>query len=192
MGVAYKSLVAPSHRNCVAIQNAVNDCLAKARRLFGEAATKDVSRIACEYFARGRNVAVATWGDCPKTLKGVGIIQFSMEHVMRKLVVMVKQIIPHEVAHIICMINGWDNGHGPIWRQVCMMLGGNGETTSTLARHDGRTKNRYEAKLPCGRPVLLTSQQKRELAKGNLVVQTHDGQIITLTSESLTGIIVPM
>jgi predicted SprT family Zn-dependent metalloprotease len=187
MGVAYRSLVSPSHANCAVIQKAVNDCLANARRIFGEAATESVSRIACEYFARGRNVAVATWGECPKTNKPVGVIQFSLQHVTRKLVVMVKQIIPHEVAHVICMVNGLDDGHGKVWRQVCMMLGGNGETFSTLSSMDGRVKYAYEALLPSGDSVWLTPQQKRELATSDLMVQTYAGEVITLTKHSLTG-----
>lgn len=187
MGAVYKSLVIPSHQNCAVIESAVTECLAKARRIFGEAATQAVSRIACEYFARGRNVAVATWGHCPDTYKPVGVIQFSMQHVMRKLIVMVKQIIPHEVAHIICMVNGWDDGHGKVWRQVCMMLGGNGETFSTLERFDARVKYAYEALLPNGNSVWLSPQQKRELGKGDLIVQTYSGDVITLTKLSLTG-----
>lgn len=35
--------------------------------------------------------------------------------------------VPHELAHIICMHKGWDRGHGPAWRRVCIQLGGDGQ-----------------------------------------------------------------
>lgn len=35
--------------------------------------------------------------------------------------------VPHEVAHIVCFVTGWDSGHGRNWRTVCRALGGNAE-----------------------------------------------------------------
>lgn len=187
MGALYKSLVSPSHQNCSVIEKAVHDCLAKARRIFGEAATKRVSEVYIEFFLRGSNIAVATYGEHPETGKLVGVVQFSMQHVMRKLIVMVKQIVPHELAHVLCMVNGWDMGHGKVWRQVCMMLGGNGETCSTLHSVDGRVKYHYEVIISDGTSRWLTPKQRRELLAADMIVALATGETITLTKDCLTG-----
>lgn len=192
MGALYKSVVAPSHANCAVIRDAVQSYIDKARRIFGDAAMSEVSDVLVEFHAKGKNIAVATYGHHRDTGKKVGIIQFSFTHVVRKLVVMVKQIVPHELAHIICMVNGWDMGHGKVWRQVCMMLGGNGETLSTLGYVDGRLKNLYEAESVAG-AIWLTGPQRNMLLKGQSVeFETASGERIVLTRESLTGNIKPL
>lgn len=193
MGVPlYRSVVAPRHANCVAIQNAVHQYIARARQIFGAAVMDNVADVIVEFYPRGRNIALASWGVDPNTGKNIGILQFSYHHVTRKLLAMVKQIVPHEIAHIICKINGWDEGHGKVWRQVCMMLGGNGETFSTLGYVDGRLKNLYEAVGPTGATYWLTAPQRRTARSTGIIVQTEHGDEITLTADSLTGKIKPL
>lgn len=187
----YKSVVSPTHANCTVMRNEVEKCIEKARRIFGDATMTALSDVIVEFFARGRNIALATWGTHPNTGRKVGVLQFSMQHVSRKLVAMVKQIIPHEIAHIICMVNGWDMGHGKVWRQVCTMLGGNGEICNTLGYTDGRLKNLYEAQYN-GKSYWLTGTQRRMAAGEGIIVQTYEGDQITLTKASLTGNIKPL
>lgn len=35
--------------------------------------------------------------------------------------------VPHELAHIVCMFEGTDRGHGRAWRNTCIELGGSGQ-----------------------------------------------------------------
>lgn len=183
----YKNVVAGNHANCITIRNEVDSCLARARRIFGSKVMDNLSDVYIDYFARGKNIALASYGVSPDTGGKVGVLQFSLHHVMRKLVVMVKQIIPHEIAHLICMVNGWDMGHGKIWRAVCTMLGGNGETVSTLTAIDGRMKNLYEAVCTQGNSYWLTGTQKRMAAASGITVENHLGEQFMLTRASLTG-----
>lgn len=39
---------------------------------------------------------------------------------------MINDTVPHELAHVICFVTGWDFGHGARWRAVCRGLGGTG------------------------------------------------------------------
>lgn len=49
----------------------------------------------------------------------------------------------HEVAHALA---GFDAGHGPLWRHICLSLGGNGYTT-----HDMNTpQGKYVGVCPSG------------------------------------------
>ena len=192
MAVLYKNLVEPNHANCVTIEQAVKDYLAKARKLFGDAAMDKISDVLIEFFDKGKAAAMATVGKYAHTGKIVGLIQFSMRLVTKRLLTMIKQIVPHELAHVICMANKWDFGHGRIWRQVCMMLGGNGNTFHTMEAIDGRFKKLYEAQCEEGYSYWLTGPQRRAAASTGLLARTCDGKEITLTRKSLTGKIKPL
>lgn len=192
MAGLYKNLVEPNHVNCITIEQAVNDYLAKARKLFGEVAMNKISDVLIEYYDKGKCAAMATVGTVALTGKTVGLIQFSMQLVVKRLRTMVKQIVPHELAHVICMANGWDMGHGRVWRQVCKMLGGNGETFHNMAVMDGRLKKLYEARCEEGYSYWLTGPQRRVAASTGLLALTGTGKEITLTKKSLTGNIKPI
>lgn len=192
MAALYKNLVEPTHDNCKAIDEALKQYITKATKLFGPTVMAKVSDVLIEFFDKGKCAAMATVGTYSVTGKIVGLIQFSMRLVAKRLLTMIKQIIPHELAHVICMANGWDMGHGRIWRQVCMMLGGNGHTHHTMEAMDGRLKNLYEAKCDEGFSYWLTGPQKRAASKTGLVALTALGKEITLTKQSLTGNIKPI
>ena len=46
---------------------------------------------------------------------------------------LINDTVPHELAHIICMANQLDRGHGYLWAMTCRELGGNGERCHTEA-----------------------------------------------------------
>ena len=193
MHAMYTTLVEPSHENCKQIDAALKDYIAKATKLFGPTAMSKVSDVLIEFFAKGKCAAMATVGTHTLTGKIVGLIQFSMRLVAKRLLTMIKQIIPHELAHVICMANNWDMGHGRIWKQVCMMLGGNGKTEHTMEAIDGRYKNVYEAKCDQGLTLWLTGPQMRlARSEGGLQAVSWDGREITLTKSSLTGNMKPI
>lgn len=192
MAALYKSLVEPNHANCKTVEDAVKEYMLKAHKVFGPAAMSKVSDVLIEFFDKGKAAAMATVGTYAPTGKVVGLIQFSMRLVVRRLLTMIKQIVPHELAHVICMANGWDMGHGRIWRQVCKMLGGNGETHHKMEAIDGRYKKLYEAQCLDGYSYWLTGPQKRVATSTGLLAVTGCGREITLTKHSLTGNIKPI
>jgi predicted SprT family Zn-dependent metalloprotease len=192
MAALYRNLVEPDHENCAKIEIALQEYIIKARALFGDAAIDKVGDIEVEYYGRGRNAAMAVFGKNRLTKKPMGLIQFSFAQVMRRFVYMSKQIVPHELAHVICMANNWDMGHGQVWKAVCVALGGNGNTRHTLQTTDGRLKNSYEARCDQGLSYWLTGPQMRIAASAGLLLRTEDGKEFALTKKSLTGKIKPL
>lgn len=45
--------------------------------------------------------------------------------------------VPHEVAHIVCMLRDTDWGHGLAWRNTCRLLGGNASRTCNARSFPG-------------------------------------------------------
>lgn len=186
MAMLYKTLVEPSHENCAKIQEAVNFYLNKARKKYGDAPIDKIGEVYVDFFDKGRNAAIAAIAKDGHTMKWVGVIQFSMRLVMKQFASMMKQIVPHEVAHLICIANGWDMGHGKVWHDVCKDLGGNAEVRHNFATIDGRLKNLYEAKTDTGE-YWLTGKQMKMAASTGIVVRDEAGRDFTLTKHSLTG-----
>jgi predicted SprT family Zn-dependent metalloprotease len=183
----YKGLVAPSHINCVAIENAVIETAIKARNIYGDAIINNIGDVRIEFFDKGRNAANAILAIRQDTKEPVGFLQFSMHLIIKNLPTMIKQLVPHEYAHLICMSNGWDMGHGADWKEVCISLGGNGERQHNLTTIDGRRKNVYEALCDEGSSYWLTGQQMRMAASTGIEVRNASGRQFTLTKKSLTG-----
>ena len=186
----YKSLVAPSHPNCDLIMSAIADLKDKARLIYGNAVVEKISQLDIQFYDKGRNAAFALTGiakEGPNKGKTVALIQFSMQLSRRAIVTMVNEIVPHEFAHILCMANGLDDGHGPLWKSMCIALGGTGETHHKLATLDGRMKNLYEALDDTGFSCWLTLKQVRYAAAAGIVVADEHGRHITLTKRHITG-----
>lgn len=38
-----------------------------------------------------------------------------------------EEVIPHELAHIVCFYNGINDDHGDLWKEMCHTIGGSGE-----------------------------------------------------------------
>lgn len=182
----YKNIVEPNHVNCVKIETGVNYYLTKARTKYGDEAVDKIGQVIVEFFDKGRAAAMAVVGRNGLTKQMVGIVQFSMRLVIKEFVSMMKQIVPHEIAHLICLANGWDLGHGKVWRQVCIDLGGNGIIKHSYATIDGRLKNVYEAVSDTER-YWLTGKQMRMAASTGIMVRDEKGSVCTLTKQSLTG-----
>lgn len=188
----YKRLVNPSHRNCNRILIAVEDALDKVVELFGEDVVDRCGRVDLEYYPKGANASVAVVMNTP--LGVVSRIQFSMQLVRTSIKEMIEEIVPHEVAHLICMANGWDSGHGKQWTDLCIALGGSGEVKNTLHVTDGRKKSAegemYEALSPTGTSLWLNFEQYQMAASRGIIAEDSEGNQFPLTVRSLTGNII--
>lgn len=182
-----RNLVAASHANCELIQKAVKECEANARNIYGDAAVSKITTLFIDFFDKGRDAAMAAVGKDKFTGSMVGVLQFSMFSTIRNIKRMLSEIVPHEYAHILCMANGWDDGHGENWKQVCIDLGGNGETHHNFATVDGRMKNLYEARCDEGQTYWLTGKQVRMAKATGIEVRDAVGRNLTLTKCNITG-----
>lgn len=73
--------------------------------------------------------------------------------------------VPHELAHVICFVQGTDSGHGSTWARVCRSLGGSGERCHsqevTYAR--GQT---YVYTTSTGQTIRLSSIKHGRIQQG--------------------------
>jgi predicted SprT family Zn-dependent metalloprotease len=77
----------------------------------------------------------------------------------------IRNTVPHEVAHIICMHRGWDRGHGSNWQRVCRTLGGTGERchSEPVKYAKGQT---YYYTTSTGKTVALSVIRHRKVQQG--------------------------
>lgn len=183
----YRTLVEPMHRNCGTIQKEVDNTLDRAAELYGEDVVDKCGVIDLQYYEKGRCASVTVVGNHKLTGETMSFIQFSMQLLTSNLKDMIAEIVPHEVSHAICMANGWDNGHGKVWRNMCKSLGGSGATRNTMKVSDGRISRMFEAFSPTGRCVWLNLSQYKMAASTGIVVRDQEGSSFTLTRDHLTG-----
>lgn len=61
------------------------------------------------------------------------VISFNKNYVNDNIELYRKEIMPHELAHIICYINDVRNdAHGDMWKELCTVMGGSGEEKVSL------------------------------------------------------------
>lgn len=60
-------------------------------------------------------------------------ITMNRKYLANNLEIYLNEIIPHETAHIICFHNDRiESGHGDLWRELCITMGGTGEESIKL------------------------------------------------------------
>lgn len=80
---------------------------------------------------------------------------------------MVKNTIPHEVAHLVCYVNPkLGSGHDIGFKRVCKGLGGCGSTTHSMELPSAKTTRKYRYRASCGTAVELTSRRHNNLQSG--------------------------
>lgn len=189
--ILYKRRVVADHKNCEVMQATIDNVLDHATELYGDEIVDLVGTVDIAYYDKGMDAAQAAY------LKVNGeshsILQFSMELVKREIKKMRREIVPHEVAHLICMSNRWDDGHGETWRSVCRSLGGNGETLHSMRVTDGRRSYVHEAISDSGSLHWLTKKQYKMAASSGIIVRDNvTGVNLSLTKNNLTGKIIKL
>ena len=73
--------------------------------------------------------------------------------------------VPHELAHVICFVQGTDSGHGSTWARTCRALGGNGERchSEAVTYAKGQT---YVYTTSTGRTIHLSSIKHGKIQQG--------------------------
>lgn len=101
---------------------------------------------------------------------------------------LIKDTVPHELAHIICFANGSDFGHGLFWRRTCRELGGSGERchTEAVTYAKGRT---YVYTSSTGYTVNLSEVKHRRIQAGSSYTfrERNKGRLDSTCAYSLLG-----
>ena len=80
--------------------------------------------------------------------------------------------VPHELAHVICFVQGTDSGHGSTWARTCRALGGNGERchSEAVTYAKGQT---YVYTTSTGRTIHLSSIKHGKIQQGATYTGRH-------------------
>jgi predicted SprT family Zn-dependent metalloprotease len=73
--------------------------------------------------------------------------------------------VPHELAHVVCMYEGTDRGHGRAWRNTCIELGGSGARchNEKITYANGKT---YYYTSSTGKVIELSVIRHRKVQSG--------------------------
>ena len=82
----------------------------------------------------------------------------SFEHILN-------ETLPHEYAHIICLQNGLDRGHGKNWKSVAKILGCSGERCHKEPVKYARGKT-YEYVASCGSVIRISETIHKRILRG--------------------------
>lgn len=142
---------------------ATRECLEKAFKLFDITHIK-VSDVAIRNDIRGKHAGQARW---QRRFNEISYsLRFNPEAITNYFQDMIKDTIPHEVAHIVCFIRPeLGKNHDAGWKRVCRMLGGDDSRTHTMNLSAGKAKTEYDY-LVNGEIVKLGPKRHARLQRG--------------------------
>ena len=145
----------------------VRACLALARAAYPEFTLQDKD-LPIVFYKNGRAAGMAKWLD--KGNEVIYNIEFSVEAINNEWDDMVKNTIPHEVAHIVDrFINGKCNKHNYIWQSICQRLGGSASSTHSYAVTRARKMTKILYTASCGTEVWVTKRMHNDIQRKNQV-----------------------
>ena len=148
----------------MSIQLVKDKCIevfAKAKELYGV----DCSVATISFNLRGRAAGLAG----RRGLRGGPMtyeLHFNRDLIERELECMLNDVVPHEIAHIVCFMNprlGDNHDYG--WQRVCRALGGSGERTHKMKVVYGNGKT-YEYISTTGKPIRVSEQRHKVIQQG--------------------------
>lgn len=157
----------------VSMRNAVEECLLKAKELFGFNKKVEVT-----FDLRGRAAGQAT----VRPSRDTWHIRLNPEAHSIAPNDMLRNIIPHELAHLVSYWAGNGMNHSPKWKRICTMLGGDGARCHQMALTPAKAQVKYAYRTACGtETVLLGSVRHKRLQRGVSSYSTRSGKDIPAT-----------
>lgn len=155
-------------QRCAMIQEKINNLCQKFGSRFQ---TLIIPKIEIKYDLTGKVAGSAT----SNTVRGIMrfnrdmMLNESWDHIFNNTV-------PHELAHILCMANKLGRGgHDRYWRNLCLFLGGNGETyhKELVVYARGET---YVYTTTTGHTIHLSVRRHRKIQTQNTFYTISDGR----------------
>lgn len=99
--------------------------------------------------------------------RGKLIVRFNREALAKDWDHMVRETIPHEIAHLVAYArpNLGAKGHNAMWKRIAQSLGCKGDRCHTIQLTPTRKRVRYFYKLPSGTELLVGPQQHKNIQK---------------------------
>lgn len=128
-------------------------------------------------------------------------IQLNKNALSENLSHMMEDVIPHEIAHLVCYVNYSFKGkkvspHGKEWKTICARLGGNPKSISeekykTLEAAKVRKVYRYEYALGDGSKIVIAGPTHKKIQSGVLYSAKSkiDGRSYKILKKSFTSMI---
>lgn len=145
-----------------AVRTKTAEVIAKAKSLYGV----DLSSALISFDLRGRVAGWALWKHC-----GIGgtkqyQLKFNQDMILgNHLQDMLNDIVPHEVAHLVCYANPiLGRKHDTGWKRICIALGGNGRRC-----HNNEVQyvnGGYDYMTDTGRKVTVSTILHRKIQEG--------------------------
>lgn len=123
---------------------------------------------------------------------GVATVTLNRDAIKQNPQNMLEDTVPHEIAHIVCMVaphNG--HGHNQGWQEVCKRLGGSGKHHYEYGDYDMRIRKRrkYLYDVPGKGVVMLSDVRHKRLQTENYCYKEASTGIRIL-KEHFTGSVV--
>jgi SprT protein len=100
----------------------------------------------------------------------------------------INDTVPHEIAHMVCFKNPrLGSNHNSGWRNICLKLGGNGQTYHDEAVVYAKGKT-YEYTCTNGTPQRFSEQRHRRIQRGGVLNLKRGGTINNTCAYTVVGI----
>lgn len=158
----------------------VKVCIAAAEAKYGK-----MPAIRIRFDLRGRSAGIAgADGINPNTGEIIRpYLRFNVEAIRNHWDEMVKQTIPHEVAHIVayCFPRLGASHHNHAWRMIDRSLGGTGERCHRMQLTPAKTRNvtRYRYVLDSGLEISVGPKHHRALQMGAVLHMKKSRETVT-------------
>lgn len=146
----------------------------------------DLSNIDINFDLKGRVAGKA----CGRRSNGIVkySVFFNANIVKHNLEEMLNEVVPHEIAHIVCFVNPLlGRHHDAGWAYVCKRLGGNGKRTHGIPVIHGKG-NTYEYTTTNGNTIRLGEHYHKQVQTGNtLSLNRNKGTVNSTCEYSIVG-----
>lgn len=169
------------------LSSRIEEVRAKCQALLAKAATlvgKEMPDVQIRFDLRGRCAGIAgrKGGFNP-----VYYVRFNVDMMTNQSWDhLINDTVPHEIAHIVCFVDGSDRGHGSAWRRMCIALGGTGQTrhSEEVVYAKGQT---YVYTTSTGHRVNVSQTIHRKIQMGKVYRARGKGSLTSTCSFSLLG-----
>ena len=86
-----------------------------------------------------------------------------------------EETVAHELAHIVCYVTGKDNGHGKVWKAVCIALGGSGARCHREEVTPARITEQFLYNTTCGKVVKVGKIRHNRIQNDGKVYRLNNG-----------------
>lgn len=144
---------------------AVKAKLAEAIQMYG--LSFKVEDVPIRLDIRGKVAGYAGWKEKVRGGPRSYHLRFNPEAIVNYNDDMTTDVIPHEVAHLVCFDRNTDDGHGYNWKATCRRLGGDDSRTHDMMLTAAKPSRHQTYTLPSGKVVQVGPKYHARIQAGS-------------------------